>query len=263
MGEVRRRELQALDFPIVGSDLDPQAVAIAQENARRAGVISTCGSRRCITKQRAPSAGRYNWCSTRPMANGWRSNELSQSIAGLARRFAEHWPGYTAWVLAASPKRRPILACVAQKFRLNNGPIHCRLLRFDLDEARPRVARAAIERAAQAATAFGDRANGAAEPATAVPARREWQAQAKEFQNRLVRMAKHWKKWARRQGITCFRLYDRDVPEVPLAIDWYEGHLHVAEYVRPHDRTEIEHRCGWSGCWKPRPRHWRSSRGNV
>ena len=52
---------------------------------------------------------------------------------------------------------------------------------------------------------------------------------------------KHWKKWARRQGITCFRLYDRDLPEVPLALDWYEGHLHVAEYVRPHDRTDIEH----------------------
>ena len=54
-------------------------------------------------------------------------------------------------------------------------------------------------------------------------------------------MAKHWKRWARRQGITCFRLYDRDLPEVPLALDLYEGHLHVAEYVRPHDRTEIEH----------------------
>ena len=71
--------------------------------------------------------------------------------------------------------------------------------------------------------------------------RRQWQDQAKEFSNRLVRMAKHWKKWARRQGITCFRLYDRDLPEVPLALDWYEGHLHVAEYVRPHDRTDIEH----------------------
>jgi 23S rRNA (cytosine1962-C5)-methyltransferase len=53
-------------------------------------------------------------------------------------------------------------------------------------------------------------------------------------------MARHWKKWARRQDITCFRLYDRDIPEVPLAIDWYEGNLQVAEYVRPHDRTEIE-----------------------
>ena len=54
-------------------------------------------------------------------------------------------------------------------------------------------------------------------------------------------MARHWGKWARRQGITCYRLYDRDMPEAPLAIDWYEGWLHVAEYLRPHDRTEIEH----------------------
>jgi 23S rRNA (cytosine1962-C5)-methyltransferase len=54
-------------------------------------------------------------------------------------------------------------------------------------------------------------------------------------------MGRHWKKWARRQGISCFRVYDRDVPEVPLAIDWYEGHLQIAEYIRPHDRTEIEH----------------------
>ena len=116
-------------------------------------------------------------------------------------------------------------------------------MRFDLDaRAAARVAKSAVERAAPAATAFGARASGAARSsAGAMPARREWQDQAREFHNRLVRMAKHWKKWARRQGITCFRLYDRDVPEVPLAIDWYEGHLHVAEYVRPHDRTEVEH----------------------
>ena len=71
--------------------------------------------------------------------------------------------------------------------------------------------------------------------------RRTWQEQAQDFRNRLVRMGRHWKKWARRQGITCFRVYDRDVPEIPLAIDWYEGHVQIAEYVRPHDRTEIEH----------------------
>jgi 23S rRNA (guanine2445-N2)-methyltransferase / 23S rRNA (guanine2069-N7)-methyltransferase len=69
----------------------------------------------------------------------------------------------------------------------------------------------------------------------------KWLEQAAMFRNRLSRMAKHWHKWARRQGITCFRLYDKDIPDVPLAIDWYEGHLHVAEYVRPHDRAEAEH----------------------
>jgi 23S rRNA (cytosine1962-C5)-methyltransferase len=36
-------------------------------------------------------------------------------------------------------------------------------------------------------------------------------------------------------------VYDRDIPEIPVAIDWYAGWLHAAEYARPHERTEIEH----------------------
>ena len=36
-------------------------------------------------------------------------------------------------------------------------------------------------------------------------------------------------------------MYDRDIPEIPLAIDWYAGWLHASEYDRPHERTEIEH----------------------
>ncbi|HEY5675766.1 MAG TPA: class I SAM-dependent methyltransferase [Myxococcales bacterium] len=35
---------------------------------------------------------------------------------------------------------------------------------------------------------------------------------------------------ARRIG--AFRLYDRDIPEIRAAVDWYEGHLVVAEYAR-------------------------------
>ena len=62
------------------------------------------------------------------------------------------------------------------------------------------------------------------------------------FRNRLDRMARHWHRWARRQGIRCYRLYDRDIPEVPLAIDWYEGRLHIAEYVRAHGRGEAAQR---------------------
>jgi 23S rRNA (cytosine1962-C5)-methyltransferase len=56
------------------------------------------------------------------------------------------------------------------------------------------------------------------------------------FANRLRKNLAHWKKWARRRGITCFRIYDRDIPQFPFAIDWYETvspraetHLHVQE----------------------------------
>jgi 23S rRNA (cytosine1962-C5)-methyltransferase len=34
------------------------------------------------------------------------------------------------------------------------------------------------------------------------------------------------------RGIGVFRVYDWDIPEVRAAVDWYEGHLVVAEYAR-------------------------------
>lgn len=49
------------------------------------------------------------------------------------------------------------------------------------------------------------------------------------FRNRLLKNARHWAKWARRQNISCYRLYDRDVPEFPIIIDWYEGRVHLQE----------------------------------
>jgi 23S rRNA (guanine2445-N2)-methyltransferase / 23S rRNA (guanine2069-N7)-methyltransferase len=62
-----------------------------------------------------------------------------------------------------------------------------------------------------------------------------------DLRRRLAKRFRHLSKWARRQGVDAFRVYDRDIPEIPLVIDWYAGWLHVAEYDRPHDRTEIEH----------------------
>lgn len=52
------------------------------------------------------------------------------------------------------------------------------------------------------------------------------------FRNRLIKMAKHFDKWARRQGISCYRIYDNDITGYPLAIDRYEQYLHVSEYHR-------------------------------
>ena len=71
--------------------------------------------------------------------------------------------------------------------------------------------------------------------------RPEASRQAEEFANRLRKRARHLRRWPTRRAITCYRIYDRDVPEVPLAIDRYEDVLHIAEYARPHDRTPAEH----------------------
>ena len=64
--------------------------------------------------------------------------------------------------------------------------------------------------------------------------------QAEEFANRLRKRARHLRRWPQR-GITCFRLYEKDIPEIPLVVDRYEDSVHMAEFARPHDRTRAEH----------------------
>lgn len=68
------------------------------------------------------------------------------------------------------------------------------------------------------------------------------------FANRLAKMHKHFGKWARRQGITCYRVYDNDIPGTPLAIDIYENIVHVAEYARDHGMEPAEHAAWLDGC---------------
>ena len=59
-----------------------------------------------------------------------------------------------------------------------------------------------------------------------------------DFENRLKKNAKHRFKWAARQGLTAFRLYDLDMPEWPFAVDWYAGYAHVMEYPRRKQRRD-------------------------
>lgn len=58
--------------------------------------------------------------------------------------------------------------------------------------------------------------------------------------NRLHKRQKHLRKWARRNDITCYRLYERDIPEYPCIVDWYDGEAVVWLYERTKDETEAE-----------------------
>ena len=61
------------------------------------------------------------------------------------------------------------------------------------------------------------------------------------FRNRLEKVYRHLGKQAKRMGITCYRLYDHDLPEFPFCIEIYEQNIYVAEYKRRHGMEEDEH----------------------
>lgn len=56
--------------------------------------------------------------------------------------------------------------------------------------------------------------------------------QAEMINNRVRKTWRHLSARMERQNIGAFRLYDRDIPEIRLVVDWVEGHLVVGEYTR-------------------------------
>jgi 23S rRNA (cytosine1962-C5)-methyltransferase len=61
------------------------------------------------------------------------------------------------------------------------------------------------------------------------------------FDNRLKKVKRITGKEAIRQGISCYRLYDRDLPEFPLMIDVYGDEVLVTEYRSNHRLTDEEY----------------------
>lgn len=68
------------------------------------------------------------------------------------------------------------------------------------------------------------------------------------FENRLLKVHKHFSKLARRQEVACYRFYDHDLPEFPFAIEWYNGAVHAAEYKRRHGMEDEEHEAWLESC---------------
>ena len=64
--------------------------------------------------------------------------------------------------------------------------------------------------------------------------------ESEQFANRLRKNARLRRKWAKREGVSCYRVYDADLPDYSAAIDLYEGcpqtpgrWLVIAEYAAP------------------------------
>ena len=66
-----------------------------------------------------------------------------------------------------------------------------------------------------------------------------------DFSNRVGKNARHLAKWARRSGVQCYRVYDRDIPEFAFALDLYGGRAHLQEYQRRAAVPEDPARAHW------------------
>ncbi|MCL5734226.1 MAG: bifunctional 23S rRNA (guanine(2069)-N(7))-methyltransferase RlmK/23S rRNA (guanine(2445)-N(2))-methyltransferase RlmL, partial [Actinobacteria bacterium] len=218
----RRDEGLAHLPPVYGFDADRRAVGAARANARRAGLAG-----RIILEQRdlsalTPPATEPGLVMTNP-PYGKRLGDLDNLVPlyeMLGERLRRSFSGWEAAVFTGNPQLSAHLGLRARRVNVfYNGPILCKLLVFDIGT------RATEEAARRASPLRAASATPAAEPPLS--------AAAEMFANRLRKNARHLRRWAEREGITCYRVYDTDLPEYAVAVDIYGEWAHIQEYAPP------------------------------
>ena len=224
-GETRRQEGLAKIPPIAGYDRNPEAVRIAKLNADRAGLGGKLQMTQGELSDVRKCEGDYPGLFVANPPYGERlgeQKEIEPLYARLGTTLKSHFGNWKAAVFTGNPKLAGALRLRPHRsYSLYNGPIKCRLLCFSI--------------AAAASTPPSTKQP--TEPAEkAKPASTRSHAGSEMLANRLRKNLRITGRWARREGITCYRLYDADLPEYAFAVDLYRGDelwVHVQEYERP------------------------------
>jgi len=220
--------------PLFGLDVQRRAVNTGRANARRAGLAGRIVfEQRELSSLRAPrGTARAGLVVTNP-PYGKRLGELSELVPlyeTLGERLKAGFSGWEAAVFTGNPELTSHLGLRAHRVNVfYNGPIECKLLQFrvgiDFDRAADRHAPRRDDRPSDnAETDSGGKTTGIA--AVLSPG-------AEMFANRLTKNHRHLRRWAAREDVHCYRVYDADLPEYAAAIDLYEDWLHVQEYAPP------------------------------
>jgi 23S rRNA (guanine2445-N2)-methyltransferase / 23S rRNA (guanine2069-N7)-methyltransferase len=255
--------LPSLQERVMGSDISAATLKLARHHAELAGVAADIHFQQHEFAELS-SSRKFGCLVTNP-PYGLRMGR-DEDVEALYRSFPVVLRRLKTWshfILSARADLEQLVGQQADRRRkLYNGGIACTLYQFfgpkpprAIANDRPAASRHRAEAAAAepAPPPETDERGGETPRANArlgarpaiKPAfgglREEASRQAEDFGNRLRKLARHLRRWPTKRGITCYRIYERDIPEVPLVVDRYEDALHIAEFERPHDRTPAEH----------------------
>ncbi|MEQ1636961.1 MAG: bifunctional 23S rRNA (guanine(2069)-N(7))-methyltransferase RlmK/23S rRNA (guanine(2445)-N(2))-methyltransferase RlmL [Methylococcales bacterium] len=212
---------------IVGFDQDSHAVNAALTHIKKAGLQSHIHVERRDILDAKPA---LSWPVGLVICNPPYGERLGdeQITAELYTRFGEilkaHFVGWKAAMIISDPELGFRLGIRSHKpITLYNGALECKFLRLDIEPDNFFIpkAKSAEERLDQIAHTSGLEDNDAG---------------AEMFANRLQKNLKKMAKWAKQQQISCYRVYDADLPEYSVAIDFYQGEqtwINVQEYAPP------------------------------
>lgn len=200
-------QIKALPVKLLGSDKDSKAIEAARLNAEYAGVSHLVHFSVKPINEISSSAEKGLLVCNPPY--GERLDDATALVPvyqQLGAALHNHYQGWQAAVLTSNPTLAKAIGLRASKqYTLFNGPLECKLYCMDIT--------ATNELKADMHTALS--------------------TNAKMLLNRLEKNYSHLQKWAKRNNISCYRVYDADLPEYAYAIDIYNDHAVLQEYVAP------------------------------
>lgn len=188
-----------------GSDNDPRVIELARANTRRAGLADLISYEvKDVAKltNPLPEGPTGTVVSNPPYGERLDSEPALIALHSLlGRSMKMQFGGWNLSLFSASPD---LLSCLQlradRQFKAKNGPLDCVQKNYRLAENASGVAGSQL---------------------------------AEDYANRLRKNIKKLDKWARQEGIECYRVYDADLPDYNVAVDRYGDWVVVQEYAPP------------------------------
>ncbi|SRR5579883_569656 len=214
-----RREKGLLTLPkIIGWDEEPRAITISFSNIERAGLKGKIHvEKKSLAEAFAPEP--QGLFVTNP-PYGERLGEfpfLPKLYELMGEKLKKEFAGWQAAVFTGNPELGKTMGLRAKKtYALFNGAIPCQLLLFDVESQY-----------------FVDRSPEARNARRIFKAQKSLtESDKKSAEMFLNRIKKNLKKIKSQHG-SCFRIYDADLPEYAVSVDFYNDYVCVQEYPAP------------------------------
>lgn len=199
---------KALGISIVGFDLDPRIVDIANDNAQKAGfgdIVKIYNTPLAELKNPFPEGSAVTLVTNPPYGKRLGNfNELISLYTLLGERLKQEFKGAKVAVISSEVELLSCLRLHSDKiYKLFNGELACQLRVYEIKTVATDETKS-VERII-----------------------------APDFTNRLKKNLAKITKWAQRHNLDCYRIYDADIPEYAAAIDYYNGYYVIAAYKAP------------------------------
>ena len=223
LADAEQRKTQGLenfDLDIRGYDGNSRMLDVTVANIENAGLDEHIRIAHKPLDQFGKATAETGLLVTNP-PYGARMGEVEQLIPLYEKLGVVLQKNFTEWRAAIYTGNldlaRELDLSPSKQYSLFNGSIACKVLVFDNMQSKSEQI---------------------AERLSKPPPVQPLSEEAKMLFNRLQKNQRRLKGWLKKSAISCYRLYDADIPEYSAAIDIYEKFIYVQEYAAPNTIEE-------------------------